>query len=126
MPAKAKAARIPNDKKITVTKTVVIPDLQPTDKVICATADVMGQYLIWFNAKQERKTAEATEKAKTAYLKEFMQEATVLLDMTGTRMLATYREHPVPTFNEKKFAADHPKLYAKYVEDAKQRPLKAK
>lgn len=125
--AKISAKRKPtNDRYVSITTTVLIPDLLPKDKTILATPVIEKEVVKWVEAKQERKKSELTEKAKTSLIKEFMQDATALLNASGTALLATYREHPCEKFDEAKFSRDHPKLYKKYLKNEPQRPLKVK
>lgn len=96
---------------------------------VCATQEIMAVVKTWLAAKRRRLAAEAVEERLGNQIRSFMDrggEHTILMDPSGSKMLATYKCHDVEKFNEKLFAKQHPTIYKKYLRDVPYCTLRAK
>lgn len=95
-------AKVENDKAVTAT-----PEIEQYVRKI--------KRLIYRN-----KLAEKRYKDARAQIEAFMDKAGILLDKNGLTAI-TWQEHEQGFFQQKAFAEQHPKLYAKFVE---QKPVR--
>lgn len=104
-----------------------LPDLRPTDVAKRATLPIARHATELCQAKRERDAAQLAVELSTGLVKKFLGDATVLLDPTGTELLATYRpSKPQMVLDEEALKAAHPKIYAKFLKPAVRRPLLTK
>lgn len=90
--------------------------LQPDS--VCATQAITAVVKTWMAVKRRRLAAEAVEERLGNQIRSFMDqggEHTLLLDSTGTKLLATYKCHDVEKFNEKLFEKQHPTMHKKFL-----------
>jgi len=101
-----------------------LPKLGPQDKEMRCDESLESTVRELAEVKREFRRVKIESESLAFRVKYQMGDATVLFDQSGTEMLATYRfTGEIDQFDEKAFAAAHPKLYKKFTKKVRQRRL---
>jgi hypothetical protein len=105
-----------------VIEPIAVKGVEASDVLVVATPEIERAVRRLARAKRIKKLAEAKEVATGAVVRQYFGTSTALVDATKTELLATYREHLHPQFDEEGFKAEHPQMYEVYLTYFKDKP----